>query len=128
MVSRVRNTCKKASGGVGLIGRRSSGIYSLEKSSQKFEILWVRFARNADIYFIGVVYIPPPGSYRGCEGCSCRAFLVSSMNSVGMAILNGIDSGSQCTFKNTRNGSSLLDLIVISDNIIAPNFGNIVEF
>ena len=50
--------------------------------------------------------------------------LVDSMNSVNMIIINGIDSGGGYTFEN-KNGSSTIDLIIVSDNIFMP--GNTLQ-
>ena len=62
--SRERKTNKRASGGVGLIGRKSVGDFFFVKSSSLYEILWVKMVRNRDVYYVGAVYIPPTGSQR----------------------------------------------------------------
>ena len=58
--------------------------------------------------------------------------LVDSRNSAGMVIMNGIDSGGEYTFERTisNNGSdtveiqnSMIDYIILSDNIVFPGFG-----
>ena len=49
---------------MGIICRKDSGDFSFAKSSAKFEILWVKFTRNFDVYFIGSCYIPPSRSKR----------------------------------------------------------------
>ena len=46
--------------------------------------------------------------------------LINSMNSVNMVILNGIDSGGEFTFDG-HQGSSMIDYIILSDNIMIPN-------
>jgi hypothetical protein len=57
--SRERKIYKRASGGVGIICRKSIGNFLFIKSSVNFEILWVKLDGNGDQYFIGAVYIPP---------------------------------------------------------------------
>ena len=55
--------------------------------------------------------------------------LISSMNSVNMIIMNGIDSGGEHTYEKvmeTKDGktivcTSVIDYIILSDNIVVPD-------
>jgi hypothetical protein len=46
--------------------------------------------------------------------------LVNVMNSAGMIIMNGVDSGGGYTFENSI-GNSIIDYIILSDNIVMPS-------
>ena len=181
---RERKIRKRASGGVGILCRKSIGNFSLVKISSKYEYLWIKLDRNQDMYYICGVYIPPSKSKRELApdvlleleidirnyrklgkvvlmgDFNCRiggkesviaagskqftfsrtthdmdlkdkdgkkskdanrgSFLVTSMSASGMVVMNGIDSGGEYTFTSTNSGSSVIDLIILSDNIIAP--------
>ena len=54
------------------------------------------------------------------KNASRGSFLVESMNASGMVVMNGIDGGGEYTFTSSSNGSSVIDLIILSDNLIAP--------
>lgn len=49
---------------MGILGRKSVGVFSVVKASTNFELLWVNMSRGTDCYFIGAVYIPPDRSQR----------------------------------------------------------------
>ena len=61
---RERKHQKGTFGGVGLLCRKSAGVFSLIKVSNQYEILWVKLCRNNDLYFFCSVYIPPTKSRR----------------------------------------------------------------
>ncbi len=46
--------------------------------------------------------------------------LILTFNAANMVVLNGVDSGGGFTFKNTEDKKSMIDYIVVSDNIILP--------
>ena len=56
---------------------------------------------------------------KSCPARTRGIQLVESMNAVNMVIMNGIDSGGNFTFEHP-NGSSIVDYIILSDNIILP--------
>ena len=61
----------------------------------------------------------------GKSGDSSRGgYLVSSMNASQMVVMNGVDSGGECTFMSSNKGSSVIDFIILSDNIISPGKGS----
>ena len=159
------------SGGLGFLARRCIGEFSYISGISKY-VLWTKVKRNSNVFFFGVVYIPPAGSNYGnlfqaltdLEGdivqykkegkvillgdFNCKigdspsvlsvndqvlSFsrsvtdhelnsrgkdLVTTMNTCGMVILNGVDSGGGFTFPRSK---SLLDLIVVSDNLLLPD-------
>ena len=186
---RERKVRKRASGGVGILGRKSVGVFSVVKASTNFEVLWVKMSRGTDYYFIGAVYIPPDRSQRetakqvldelevdihqfrkqgkvilmgdfncrvGSEESVIKAkdkqlllsrttadskedrgkFLISSMNAAQMVVMNGLDSGREFTFLSTsklksqgskqkiKERKSVIDYIILSDSIIAPDTDN----
>lgn len=43
------------------------------------------------------------------------------MNAVQMVVMNGIDSGGEFTFRNSKKGASVTDYIILSDNIVIPD-------
>ena len=179
---RERKHQKGTFGGVGLLCRKSVGVFSLIKVSNQYEILWVKLCRNNDLYFFCSVYIPPTKSRREdakevlieletdiinfrrlgkvivMGDFNCRiggtdssmvvggkqfsfsrstqdmvkggdankgAHLVASMNAVQMVVMNGIDSGGEFTFRNSKKGASVIDYIILSDNIVIPDSGSV---
>ena len=54
------------------------------------------------------------------KDASRGAFFVSSMNASQMVIMNGLDSGGDYTFSNSRDDSSVINFIILSDNIVTP--------
>jgi hypothetical protein len=44
-----------------------------------------------------------------------------------MIIMNGIDSGGNITFRNSKAHSSTVDYIILSDNIVLPDEGEVLE-
>ena len=46
---------------------------------------------------------------------------MNAMNAANMLVINGIDSGGEATFEHDNQmGSSVIDLIALSDNIVLP--------
>ena len=50
---------KRGAGGVGLVIKKNIGNVSIVKSYDDFEVLWAKLDTGREIYFIGIVYIPP---------------------------------------------------------------------
>lgn len=58
------------------------------------------------------------------ESNSRGSDFIKTMNAANMIVINGIDSGGNATFEHDNGkGSSVIDLIVLSDNIVLPGLG-----
>jgi len=70
--------------------------------------------------------------FRYSQDAECKTLeprglhLMSTMNAINMVVMNGIDSGGEHTFRHLNIPTSVLDYIIISDNILLP--GNEIKF
>jgi len=59
--------------------------------------------------------------FKGSAIKSRATQFLRTLNAVNMVVMNGIDSGGNYTFSNSLNESSMIDYIILSDNILFPN-------
>ncbi len=62
---------------------------------------------------------------KGVEAFSRGKQLMRVMNGTNMVVMNGLDSGGDCTFHHPNSGSSMIDYIVLSDNIFSPHVADV---
>src|SRR6185503_7452950 len=59
--------------------------------------------------------------FKGSAIKSRATQFLRTLNAVNMVVMKGIDSGGNYTFSNSLNESSMIDYIILSDNILFPN-------
>jgi hypothetical protein len=60
-----QGSSRRGHGGVGFVVRLGAGSFSLLKSSDSFDILWIKLARGPETFIFCAVYISPDGSPYG---------------------------------------------------------------